>query len=292
MNVILFGKEFKDHFFETIYKIFEKFNKNSVNVFIYKKLNDFIEQNLFFTPVSKKIFENINELPQNIDFIISIGGDGTFLHSVELFKNLEKPFVGINTGKLGFLATISKENVEFYLDKLIKGNYTICERTALEITIENLNLISNLALNELTVYKKDNSSMITIETLINDHYLTTYWSDGLIVSTPTGSTAYSLSAGGPIIMPTAHNFVITPLAPHTLTVRPLVVSDNDIIKIKVYGRSDKFIASIDSNIYFVDCGSEILVKKSNRVIKTIKFEPDEFFTILRKKLMWGIDVRN
>ena len=292
MKIVIFGKEFKEVFNDAIYKIFEKLNKKKVYIQIYKPFYEFISSNLFFEPKVDKIFAKFEEIEKDTSIVLSIGGDGTFLESVSFMKESEIPFIGINSGRLGFLASISKEDIDILLEKLLNFEYSLCSRSLLEIEIENNSIEKNFALNELTVYKKDNSSMINIEVKINGHYLNTYWADGLIISTPTGSTAYSLSAGGPIIMPEAHNFVITPIAPHTLTVRPLIVADTDEIDILVKGRGEQFIAAVDSNIFFIDYQTKIKIKKAKFEINTIKFDETEFFSILRKKLMWGLDLRN
>lgn len=292
MKIIIFGKEFKETFNEAIYRIFEKLNKRNVYIQIYRPFYDFISQNLFFEPKVDKIFFNVDEIEKDSAIVLSIGGDGTFLECVSFMQGTKIPFIGINSGRLGFLASISKEDIEILLEKLIKSQYSLCSRSLLEIEFENSQIKKSYALNELTVYKKDNSSMINIEVKINGNYLNTYWADGLIISTPTGSTAYSLSAGGPIIMPEARNFVITPIAPHTLTVRPLIVADTDEIDILVKGRGEQFSAAIDSNIFFIDYQTNIKIKKAKFEISTIKFDENEFFSILRKKLMWGLDLRN
>lgn len=292
MKIVVFGKEFKETFNDAIYKIFEKLNKKKVYIQIYKPFYDFINQNLFFEPKVDKVFSYFEEIENETSIVLSIGGDGTFLETVSFMKESKIPFIGINSGRLGFLASISKEEIDTLLEKLLNSDYSICRRSLLEIEIENKLIQKSFALNELTVYKKDNSSMINIEVKINGHYLNTYWADGLIISTPTGSTAYSLSAGGPIIMPEAHNFVITPIAPHTLTVRPIIVADTDEIDILVKGRGEQFIAAVDSNVYFIDYQTKIKIKKAKFEINTIKFDETEFFIILRKKLMWGLDLRN
>jgi len=292
MKIVIFGKDFKDTFNDAIYRIFEKLNKKKVYIQIYKPFYDFIKENLFFEPKIDKTFSNYEEIDKDSSIVISIGGDGTFLECVSFMWELNKPFVGINSGRLGFLASISKEEIDNLIEKLLNYQFKLCSRSLLEVEIENHYTQKNFALNELTVYKKDNSSMINIEVKINGNYLNTYWADGLIISTPTGSTAYSLSAGGPIIMPEAHNFVITPIAPHTLTVRPLIVADTDEIDILVNGRGEKFIAAVDSNTLFLDYQTKLKIKKANFEINTIKFNETEFFSILRKKLMWGLDLRN
>jgi len=295
MKVAIFGKNFHENFHDAIYKLFEKLNKNKSEIIVYKPFYKFISANLFFNPRVYKLFEVENEIDDDTDLIISIGGDGTFLECASLMKTRQTPIVGINSGRLGFLASISKNEVESALTCIFKKKYTIDERTVLDVNIDSKeDFFKNYsyALNELTIQKKDNTSMINVEVYLNGDYLNTYWADGLIVSTPTGSSAYSLSAGGPIILPGSSNFVITPIAPHTLTVRPIVVPDNVKLEIIVHGRSEKFLAALDSRTAFVDNNTKITVKKADFSVNMIEFQNSDYFSILRKKLMWGLDIRN
>ncbi len=292
MKIILFGKNFSEDFNDAIYKIFEKLNKNKAEIFVYEPFFNFISENLYFTPRISKLFNEIDELKTEIDVIFSIGGDGTFLECASLIKKRDIPIVGINSGRLGFLASISKIDIETALNRLFEKNFTIEKRTLLKAEIENKFVDFSYALNEITVLKKDNSSMINIEVFINDSYLNTYWADGLIVSTPTGSTAYSLSSGGPIILPGSKNFVITPIAPHTLTVRPIVVPDEVTLKIKVNGRGQQFLLALDSRSDFIDYNTEIIISKAEYSINMVRLDNIDFFETIRKKLMWGLDIRN
>lgn len=295
MKIAIFGKNFQESFHDAIYKIFEKLNKNKIDILVYKPFYKFITENLFFNPRVLKMFENETEIDENTDLIFSIGGDGTFLECASLLKRKKIPIIGINSGRLGFLASISKKEVEVALNNLLAKKYTIEERSLVEVDIDcEHNFFKNYsyALNELTVQKKDNTSMINVEVYLNGEYLNTYWADGLIVSTPTGSSAYSLSAGGPIILPGSSNFVITPIAPHTLTVRPIVVPDSVELEIIVHGRSQKFLAALDSRTAFVKNSTKIKVKKADFSISMVKFNDSDYFSILRKKLMWGLDIRN
>ncbi len=295
MKIGIFGKTFQEEFHEAIYKIFENLNKHNVEIIIYAPFYDFISQNLYFNPKISKIFRKKEEIDNDVDLFFSIGGDGTFLECVALLQEKNLPIVGINSGRLGFLASISKECIDRALNDIFKGKYTIEERTLLEVSIHNqpVEFIDfPYALNELTVQKKDITSMITIDVSINNQFLNSYWADGLIISTPTGSTAYSLSAGGPIILPGSANFVITPLAPHTLTVRPIVVPEDAELSIKVRGRGEEFLAALDSRTSFLKYETEIKIRKANFAVKILKLNIFEYFHTLRKKLMWGLDIRN
>jgi NAD+ kinase len=295
MRVAIYGKVFKENFHDAIYKIFEKLNKLSAEIIVYKQFYNFISDTLFFNPRVTGFFETADELENATDIIFSIGGDGTFLECVGLLQKKNIPIVGINSGRLGFLASISKENIDITLSEIFSNNFKIEQRTMIEAVVEKQPEIFgkfNFALNELTVQKKDNSSMINIEVYLNDYFLNNYWADGLIVATPTGSTAYSLSSNGPIIYPDSENFVITPIAPHTLTVRPIVVPDNVKLRIKVSGRGEQFLAALDSRAVSLMYDTEIIIQKANFKTNIVKFNNIDFFKTLRKKLMWGLDMRN
>ena len=238
---------------------------------------------------------SFKEIDDSYDFFLSIGGDGTILKSVTYVKDAGIPIIGINTGRLGFLATIQKEKITESLHQILEGNYIISERSLLSIYTspknkENLPL--NFALNEIAVNRKNTTSMIKVETMVNNKYLTSYWSDGLIISTPTGSTGYSLSCGGPVLDPNSNSFVITPIAPHNLNARPLVVSDNSVINLKVSGRGKSHLVSLDSRIATLKNETIITIKKATFQIKLVQLSEDSFIKTLRKKLLWGEDKRN
>jgi NAD+ kinase len=233
------------------------------------------------------------ESVRQIKLFISIGGDGTLLETVSHIGEFEIPILGINTGRLGFLATISRDETERALAQVLKGSYSLDKRAVLRLESSN-NIFGkqNFALNDFTIVKKDTSSMITIHTFINDEFLNSYWADGIIVATPTGSTGYSLSCGGPLIFPRSGNFVITPVSPHTLTVRPIVVSDDSEISFQVEGRSKKFLISLDSHIATIDSTVKLKVKKAGFKVNLIQLESNHYFKTLRQKLNWGLDIRN
>jgi len=239
--------------------------------------------------------ETFEKLDRSYDLFFSIGGDGTILKSVTFVRDLGIPIVGINTGRLGFLATIQKEDITQSINDILEGSYRISERSLLTIeTSPNKNAVKtlNFALNEVAVNRKNTTSMIKVETMVNDKYLTSYWSDGLIVATPTGSTGYSLSCGGPVIDPSTNSIVITPIAPHNLNARPLVIPDNSAISLKVSGRESSFLVSLDSRIITLDNGTTLHIKKANFTIKMVQLEDDSFIKTLREKLLWGEDKRN
>jgi len=227
------------------------------------------------------------------DFALSLGGDGTFLETAYSILDFDIPILGINFGRLGFLADIQSTDIEILDDIFLKKEWDIETRSLIEVVAPS-NIIGekNIALNECAIYKKESQSLLTLHTYINNKYLSSFWSDGLLIATPTGSTAYSLSIGGPILSPNSKNFIINPIAPHHLTVRPVVIEDNKEIKIIVEGRDDYYNLSLDSRCVQIKDQTEIILKKSNKYIKLIKHKNDNFFKTLRNKLMWGVDIRN
>ena len=232
--------------------------------------------------------KNFVELNDSYDFAISVGGDGTILNSVEKIGELSIPIIGLNTGRLGFLANSSLKNIEMVINKLKNNDFNISKRSIIEVLFNDE---KKYALNEITVSRKNTTSLITIEAKLNNQYLNTYWADGLIVSTPTGSTGYSLSCGGPIIIPESKNFVLTPIAPHNLNARPLVISDDKKVDIAVNGRENEYLISVDSNIYSVPIELNIIVQKASRFLKMVEFNEDSYLKVLREKLLWGKDKR-
>ena len=233
-------------------------------------------------------FSKVEKLSNKYDFVISIGGDGTILRSANEIGELSIPIIGLNKGRLGFLANSPIEIIDSIIEKITNSNYLISERTIIQVEFEGK--IKN-ALNEISISRKNTTSLITIDTKLNDQYLNTYWADGLIISTPTGSTGYSLSCGGPIIMPDSKNLVLTPIAPHNLNARPLVISDNKQIEISINGRENEYFVSADSQIFSVNIDSKINISKAPYFLKMVEFEEDSYINTLREKLMWGKDRR-
>ena len=233
-------------------------------------------------------FSKVEKLTNEYDFVISIGGDGTILRSANEIGELSIPIIGLNKGRLGFLANSPVEIIDSIIKKIINSDYRISKRTIIQAEFEGK--IKN-ALNEISISRKNTTSLITIDTKLNDLYLNTYWADGLIISTPTGSTGYSLSCGGPIIMPDSKNLVLTPIAPHNLNARPLVISENKHIEISINGRENEYFVSADSQIFSVNINSKINISKSPYFLKMVEFEEDSYINTLREKLMWGKDRR-
>jgi len=240
-------------------------------------------------------FQDYHDLDNSFDIFFSVGGDGTFLRSITFIRDLNIPIIGINTGRLGFLATIQKEQIQEAITQLINKDYILNDRSLLCIEtdpkIESLEEL-NFALNEISINRKNTASMITVETLLDGEYLNTYWSDGLIISTPTGSTGYSLSCGGPIISPTSKNIVLTPIAPHSLSVRPFVIADETKIELQIGSRTMEALLTLDSRITTIPNSSKITIRKCDFTIKTIHLNKQTFIKTLREKLLWGEDKRN
>ena len=228
------------------------------------------------------IFTDSKGLDAHFDMFVSFGGDGTILRATTYVRDLGIPIVGVNTGRLGFLSTFRKEDVRKVVKEFVSGAFTIVERSLVEVSSESKIpefKTLNFALNEIAVSRKDTTSMITVETHLNDEYLTSYWADGLIVATPTGSTGYSLSCGGPVIAPTAKSLILTPIAPHNLNARPLVISDDTVIRLKVSGREESHLVSLDSRIATVASGKEIIIRKAPFTIKMIEYTSESLSLI-------------
>jgi len=247
MKVAVFGQTVNPDFHKELVNLFDLLRERQIEWILYKPFKEYLQSECRISLQVFGVFENGDDLPNDVSFLLSLGGDGTLLKSFITAKNRSIPLVGINSGRLGFLSDISRLEINRALNDIIEGNIIIDERTVLEVEIDfETHTEYRYALNEITVTKLDSSSMINIHTFVNDEFLNTYWADGLIIATPTGSTAYSLSVGGPILTPDSENFVISPIAPHNLTVRPLVVPDNKTITLRVEGRGLQFLTSVDS----------------------------------------------
>jgi NAD+ kinase len=293
MKIALYGLSVSQDFTEELARLFVLFKEKEIGCFIYRPFLEYLQQECAITPEIAGQFEDGNDLPDDVSLLLSIGGDGTLLKAFMIAKNRSIPLMGINSGRLGFLSDISRDEIDKALADILAGNYIIDERTVLELEMVNgTESEFQYALNEITVTKLDSASMINIHTYVNNEYLNTYWADGLIVATPTGSTAYSLSVGGPILTPDSENFVISPIAPHNLTVRPLVVPDHHSIILQVEGRGLHFLTSVDSKSEPIYFSVLLKIRKASFKVKTIRLKDHSFFSTLRNKLMWGVDKRN
>jgi NAD+ kinase len=293
MKIALYGLSVNPDFTDELARILELLKEKQIENFVFRPFLEYIQQECGLHPEVAGVFESGEDLPADVSYIFSLGGDGTFLKSFTVAQKKSIPLVGINSGRLGFLSDISRGEIENALDDIIAGNIIIDERTVLELEIvHNDHSDFHYALNEVTVTKLDSSSMININAYVNDEFLNTYRADGLIVSTPTGSTAYSLSVGGPILTPDSQNFVISPIAPHHLTVRPIVVPDHHLITLIVEGRGLHFLTSVDSQSEAIYFSVLLKIRKASFNVKTIRLKDHSFFSTLRNKLMWGVDKRN
>jgi NAD+ kinase len=278
MKVAIYGQYYQNSTEPIIRDIFVFFNENQVEMII-----------------EEAFLKLLYELDDSFDIMISIGGDGTILRAATLVRDSGIPILGINAGRLGFLAMVQKDEIAEFLQLIIEKKYTISERNLISLSgTPNIPEIAdiNFAMNEISVSRKDTTSMITIETYLNDEFLNSYWADGLIISTPTGSTGYSLSCGGPILTPNVSSLVITPIAPHNLNARPLVIPDDTVIRLKVTGREEQYLVSLDSRIASVKNESELTIRKTPFKIKMVEIHEETFLKTLRNKLLWGEDKRN
>jgi len=293
MKVGIYGQFYHKNSDQYIQQLLELLDKRSVEVVIEKNFLGLIHENKSIKK-DYSYFSTFQELDTTYDLFFSIGGDGTILKTATYVRGLGIPIVGINTGRLGFLATIRKEELQASIAQIFEGNYTVSSRSLLQIESscgKDFDGI-NFALNEIAVSRKNTTSMITVHTRVDDEFLTSYWADGLIISTPTGSTGYSLSCGGPIIMPETCSFLLTPIAPHNLNMRPLSIPQEYEIKLTISGREDEHLVSLDSRTYTLKNETEITLKKAPFEINMVCLEGDSFLKTLREKLLWGEDKRN
>ncbi|TVZ55942.1 NAD+ kinase [Lutibacter sp. Hel_I_33_5] len=293
-KVAIYGQAYTVSAENEIRTLLVELEKNNIVVFFEKQFYDLLQEN---NSIDKKYptYQTYNDLNSSFDMLFSIGGDGTILRAITFIRESNIPILGINTGRLGFLATIQKDEIKEAVSLLLKEEYSIQERSLLSVKtspkseeIEE----SYFALNEITIARKNTTSMIGVKTYLDDEYLTNYWADGLIIATPTGSTGYSLSCNGPVISPSSKNFVITPIAPHNLNARPMVIPDNTAIKLEVSAREKDYLISLDSRITTVSKNTKIFIKKAPFTVKSILLENQSFLKTLRGKLLWGEDTRN
>jgi len=292
-SIAIFGKELNHKHRDDIIFLLNYLKSKNVEIQVYTPYIKKLEAE-FGVELSHVLrFTKAKNKHNRPDLFISIGGDGTFLDSTAILRDTRIPIMGINTGRLGFLARVSSNDIKKAIDDFLDGNFELESRSLLAVETENDVLgKNNLALNEVTLHKNDNSSMIVVHAYVNGEFLNSYWADGLIVSTPTGSTAYSLSVGGPIVAPGSMNLIIAPIAPHNLNVRPMVISDDSELTLCIEGRSSKSLLSVDSKMYKIDSSEKITIKKAPYKIQLVKFSDQSFFKTLRHKLNWGLDNRN
>lgn len=293
MKIAIYGRITGKTLPPALQGLFDKLEKHGVEILMTKEYQAYLGAQFRIEGKIRNI-DDYNQVRGAADFMLSIGGDGTILETIAFIRNSGIPVVGINTGRLGFLAGVTVEQAaEHVVESLANRKFSLDKRTLLRLdTKKNLFGDVNFAMNELTVQRKDSSAMMTIHCWVNGEFLNSYWADGLIIATPTGSTAYSLSCGGPLMIPEAKSFVITPLSPHNLNVRPLILPDDSEIRLKVEGRSPQYIASLDARMEPFEEMDELQVRKGDFKISLVRFDNQHFFDVIREKLMWGVDKRN
>jgi len=291
VKIAIYSQYLEDNYLSFVQALFQSLLQKGVEVIVYEKFHADLSEEADLDS-RLKTFKNHNDI-SSVNYLFSIGGDGTLLKTITFVRDNDIPILGINTGRLGFLTSVEIKEIEFAIDAVLSGDFDLDTRTLLSLETENkLFGEVNYALNEITLQKKDTSSMITIQVYLDGDFLNSYWADGLIVSTPTGSTAYSLSCNGPIILPGSGNIIINPIAPHNLNVRPVVIPDNTTLTLKIKGRTDNFLVALDSRSVTVPLSMELKIKKSSHQINLIRLKNHSFLKTLRSKLIWGHDKRN
>ncbi|RAU81528.1 NAD kinase [Pontibacter arcticus] len=291
MKIAILGKPFSAEIAPFIQVLFDELKDRSTDVIILESFYSYLK-NTISLPTGIDTFNRGDKLT-GVEMVLSIGGDGTLLDAVTYVGAQQIPILGINTGRLGFLATVPYDSIPVTLDAIYKGHYTLDDRALIKVdSDQDIFDGINFGLNEFSIQKRDTSSMLVVHTYIDGEYLNSYWADGLVVATPTGSTGYSLSCGGPLVLPQTNNFVISPVCPHNLNVRPMIVSDRSIISFEVEGRSSSYLASLDSRSIPVDMTVQLAVKRENFVARLVKLHHVNFLSTLRSKLNWGLDKRN
>jgi NAD+ kinase len=294
MKIAIFGQYYPNDTRPIIKDIIVFFNKNNVELCIEAEFLKILYQHEILKK-EYQTFSDYKDLDASFDLLLSIGGDGTILRAVTYVRDSGIPILGINAGRLGFLAKVQKENIDAFLQLVLDKQYTLSKRTLISLsTVPKMKEFKELhfALNEITVSRKDTTSMITIETWLNGEYLNAYWADGLIIATPTGSTGYSLSCGGPVLTPDVKSLVVTPIAPHNLNARPLVIPDKTEIRLKISGREPNYLVSLDSRIATLHNNTTLIIKKTPFKVNMVELSETSFIKTLRTKMLWGEDKRN
>ena len=292
MLVALYNRTFAEQDVPLLLNILKMLEQHKLQLVFYKEFYERLQPHVSFEK-TPRLFTGKRDLPPHTDMLFSLGGDGTMLDAVCFVGNSNIPLIGVNLGRLGFLAAIPVEEVGDAILSLVRGSYTLEKRTLLHLD-SSIPLFngSPFALNEFTIHRQDTSSMIKIHTYLNGEFLNTYWADGLIVATPTGSTGYSLSCGGPVVFPQTSSFVITPVAPHNLNTRPIVVPDDNVISFEIEGRTEQFLCTLDSRTEMIRSNVQLAVKKESFLVSLVRPDEHNFLNTIRQKLYWGIDKRN
>ncbi|WP_205508394.1 NAD kinase [Longitalea arenae] len=292
MKVAIYSRVIDDDQYVKVQQLLDELAKENIQPVIYKPFYEMIQSSVRFSDKTT-VFSDSSDLTEAIDFLISLGGDGTLLDTVTLVRNKNIPILGINFGRLGFLASIGSKELHIAVQSLVKRTILIDKRSLIHLDASKP-LFGDVpyGLNEFAIHKTDTSPMIKIHTYLNGEFLNTYWADGVIVATPTGSTGYSLSCNGPVVFPESSSFVITPVAPHNLNVRPIIVPDDNIISFEIEGRTDHFICALDSRKELVDKKVQLAVRRESFTLSLVRLNENNFLQTLRNKLSWGLDTRN
>jgi len=292
MKIAIYGRPVSSGFEKRVSRLFELLQAGNTELTVYQPFHRFLVDERKLKLNIESTFSRHEDIIGHADLMFSVGGDGTFLEAVSIVQDYGIPIVGVNTGRLGFLADISADRIESAIQCILQEDYKVEKRSLVQLEILNGKWEGfACALNEISVQKRY-TTMITIHTYLNDNYLNSYWADGLIISTPTGSTAYSMSVGGPIVSPDSEDFIISPMAPHNLTVRPVLVPDNNNIRIEVESRDDSYLLTLDSRTEIQPANVKLKLSKAGFTVNTLRMEDATFYDILRNKLMWGVDKRN
>jgi NAD+ kinase len=292
MVIAIFGRTVSPENLKYVQRVVDKLILRKCRLTVYNPFFEMLQDQVEF-PAGVELFTDYKGIEGKADFLFSIGGDGSILDALTIVRDSGIPIMGINIGRLGFLSSISKDEILPAIDKVLSGDYQVDTRTLVKLSHpEDLYGEMNYALNELTITRKDTTSLIVLHVYIDGMFLNSYWADGLIIATPTGSTAYSLSSGGPILTPGSENFVLTPIAPHNLTVRPVVIPDKSKIRIIVEGREEQFLVSLDSRRAIIYSNFELIVEKADFKVNIVQMKGKDFFMTIREKLKWGLDARN
>ncbi|MBK7108140.1 MAG: NAD kinase [Bacteroidetes bacterium] len=293
MKLAVYGRLINKEAIPSVQHLFDILEARKIKFLIYEDYYPHLVNNIKFNTTPETFSRSNPEVIREIDYLISLGGDGTLLDTVTIVKDSDVPILGINIGRLGFLAGIGKNEIELCINSLERGTYSRDKRSLIHVDCnKDIFGAHPFGLNDFTIHKKDSSAMITIHTYINGEFMMSYWADGLIVATPTGSTGYSLSCGGPIIFPSSHNMVITPVAPHNLNIRPFVVSDESVISFEIEGRAENFLVTLDSRFRSIDSTVQLAVRKADFNITLLRLNEQNFLDTLRNKLGLGYDKRN
>ena len=293
MRITIHGRVFKDEYIPYIVDLLYALKQKRVELVIQTQYSSYLQKRGLLKKTDHQVYQDRSDYPDGINYHLSLGGDGTLLESVTHICEKEIPMLGINVGRLGYLAPVSPLEVSAALDELFNGEYQLEKRTMIHLE-SNIDLFSgiNFGLNELAILKRDTSSMIIVHTYLNEQFLNSYWADGLLISTPTGSTGYSLSCGGPVLMPESNSFIITPVSPHNLNVRPLIVSDDVCLRFEIESRAKKFLVALDARSKAIDLSVKLKARKEAFKANLINLHSVKYLNTLRSKLNWGLDIRN